>query len=159
MYLFYILAYNIENYYNILLIAAYIMSILSTILVISTIEKYIVTKTRFMITILAAVIILIGVIFLFIAEQSPKLRIINQVAAPVLGVFVLGLYLMVIVKSTGDLRKRALFTLFGILVLLLGMFLDTESMMAILGSGPQLLLAPLSVIIGSIIIIQSQKQL
>jgi hypothetical protein len=154
-YLSYMLAYNLEPFYNLFLTLGYTFGIISVIPIIATIEKYILIRTRHVITIFTIILFGIALFVVINPTYSPILRVITQSSAPILGFVVLILYLIVIKNSTGSLRQKAMMTLIGFILIMVGMALDSESIMK---AGFPLIISPLVLFGGALLVVWSQKR-
>ncbi len=116
-----------SDIYNILWKCAALSSMIALVFITILIETYLV-KTRYICTIVG----IIGTIALLIVD-IPTGRTLNIPLYIVLGGEILALYLYLIIKSPGELRTRSMYMLLGIIIFTVGLFLDSEFMMGILG--------------------------
>ncbi|HME54067.1 MAG TPA: hypothetical protein VKM55_17705 [Candidatus Lokiarchaeia archaeon] len=91
--------------------------------------------------------------------QSKDLALIVQdIAAPILGVAICVLYIIIIKNSAGIVKSKAVKTFTGVLLILCGILLDTNLLGAFEWLNPiRAILTPVSFIIGALIVIISIK--
>ncbi|MBD3351057.1 MAG: hypothetical protein GF364_06185 [Candidatus Lokiarchaeota archaeon] len=150
----YIFAYWYEDLYNLLKLTAYLCSLLSVMPLILTIENYIITKTKRFFSILSVILTLTAIIFLFMPEMLDLAKFILQIGATIMGFIFLILYLMVMVKTTGIIRKKTFFTFIGLAMFSAALLIGSE---VFLGWGVPINLPPIIYIAGVIIVGLSQK--
>jgi len=152
--IFYLFAYNIEPYFDLLKECGYTFSIIAPILLILTIEKYMMTKTRRFFSIFSIGLAIFCIIYIFLSTESSTLRTITQSGAPVLMLIFVLLYIKVILLSIGKIRQKAIITFIGLLCIGIAIILDSEAVML---TGIPLFIAPIVYMIGAILVGIYQK--
>ncbi|MHA1681787.1 MAG: hypothetical protein ACTSUE_12325 [Promethearchaeota archaeon] len=150
--------------HNIYVVAAYTVTTASLVFIFFSIEKYILNRRRvFMVVALISLVVDLGALILTIfnisaVEAKSVAQYVLYVTGPILAIALVSLYLIIIKSSTGDIRKKAILTFLGILLIVAGLFLDMDllSTMALL-EAERLWLAPFLFITGALIFIFSQK--
>ncbi len=105
---------------------SYIFQIIAFINIIYVFEKYIIKRTRYMMSISILIVLGINVIIIFFPLYMSTARYINygllytEVAILVL------LFLYLAIKTPGELRKNAIFTMIGLIILVAASFLDSD---------------------------------
>ncbi|HMF30914.1 MAG TPA: hypothetical protein VKK79_05850 [Candidatus Lokiarchaeia archaeon] len=155
----FILGYIIEAYYNFLLALGYAVASLSLLPIVATFEKWATPQTKRFFTIVAIIICVIAFYFVFTPAQSALSRTIQDIGMPVVAAEFAILYIWIIKNSTGNVRKKAISTFLGALVFVVGILLDSESIIEewILISPFLIDIAPIVFAIGVIIMGVSQK--
>lgn len=155
----FVLAYFIESYYNFLLAIGYTFGALSLLPIVLILEKYMITQTHRFFSIIGIILVVMGFVFLFLTFQMPEIseisRSVQNIGMPVLALSFLILYGIVIKNATGDIRKKAIMTVLGMIIFVIGILLDSENL---LESNPSSMhIAPIVFSIGIIIISLFQK--
>jgi hypothetical protein len=116
-----------------LVLLAYIVGILSAIFLISTFESIIMKMKNGLLTKIYIIIFLVdlGMFFILLIPNIPTdiityFRYLNIGASLIGFLIVLGLYYKIIRETTGDLRKNALLSFIGLILLIAGTFLDSQ---------------------------------
>jgi len=126
----FIFAYYFEPWYNFFLVVGYAFGALSLLPIIFTLEKWLIKWSRRIFTIIGVTLNILSFYFLiFKVLESPILRLIHQIGMPFLAVAFLILYLYLIKNSIGIVRKKAILTLLGMFIFVLGILLDSEQML------------------------------
>jgi hypothetical protein len=147
--IFFIIAY-ITPYYESSLSIGYVFAVVSLIPVIAVIEKYIVKQTKFVFSIISCILAVISIIGLFFQDRLLLFRTILQIASLLPGGLWFVLYIWLITLSTGEPRKKAIITVIGVFIALMGFLFDAEWVLA-LRIFP-LWISPLLYICGSILV-------
>jgi len=102
--------------------------------------------------------VVIATIFLFKPAESDLSLTIQQIGMPVIAASFFILYIWMIRKSAGDVRKKSLKTLVGMIIWSLGIIFDSESLVASLDNFLWLVnLAAICMILGTIVITATHK--
>ncbi|MHA1341439.1 MAG: hypothetical protein ACTSRZ_11185 [Promethearchaeota archaeon] len=118
------------------------------------IERYIIKKTKFMLTIFSMIVIILGIMSMFgYLERIVVMGFVYVIVLVDAGIM-LALYIWLITKTAGIIKIRTILAFFGILLMLLGMMLDSQVGLSILGN---LYIAPVISIIGIILIAAVQR--
>ncbi len=148
-------------------VTAYAITMVSIVFVFSVVERYILKIKPIFATIalvsvgidvLALIMILAGLNFPFMAPKDLALQVQNYVA-PVLGVVILVLYIVVIKNSVGDIRRKAVITFIGVVLILLSILFDATFMNKLLESLSMLksFMTPMCGIAGVLLVFYSIK--
>jgi hypothetical protein len=148
-------------------VSAYAVTMVSIVFVFWVVEHYILNhKPVFMvialisvgIDVLALIMILAGLSFPSMAPKDLALQVQNYVA-PVLGIVILVLYIMVIKNSAGDIKRKATITFIGVLLILMSILFDATFMNnLLLALGPiRMILTPIFGIAGVLLVFYSIK--
>lgn len=117
------------------------------------IEKYIIKKTKFLLTIFSIIVVCAGILsMLNILNRIIVMGFVYVIVLADAGI-ILFLFLGLAIKSTGVVRKRTFFVFLGIFFLLLAIALDSQVALAITNN---LYIAPIINIIGLIILMTAQ---
>ncbi|MHA1820550.1 MAG: hypothetical protein ACTSVC_08765, partial [Promethearchaeota archaeon] len=136
---FYMLAYNIEPYFDLLKELGYTFSILGPVPIILAIENYMFKKTKHFFSIFSIALAIFCIIFLFISTNSSVLRTITGSGAIVLILLFFILYMKIIALSVGRIRSKSIITFLGLLCIAVAILLDSE---AVMEAGIPLFIAP-----------------
>ena len=133
----------------------YILAISGMLCWLYMLETYLIKKTKrmfFLIMLIGFVVALISL--LGQASRYFALQII-YIIAPFAIAVILFLYLFIIVKTTGTIRKKAIWVLVGLIFLTIGYLMDSEMFV---GNFPwvPLEVAPILMIVGTLIFLTSQ---
>ncbi len=154
----FIFSYFFESYYNFLLALGYAFAAISLFPAVYVYEKFIITKTKHFFTIFSTIFVVIATIFLFKPAESDLSLTIQQIGMPVIAASFFILYIWMIRKSAGDVRKKSLKTLVGMIIWSLGIIFDSESLVASLDNFLWLVnLAAICMILGTIVITATHK--
>ncbi|MHA1821755.1 MAG: hypothetical protein ACTSU2_10710 [Promethearchaeota archaeon] len=157
----FIFAYHLEAYYHAFLAYGYAFGALSLLPIVFILEKWMIHWSHRFFTIVGIVLVILGFYFaIFNFNASELSRTIQEVGMPILFLSFLILYLWLIKISTGSVRKKAVFTLIGIIITVLGIVFDGESFMEALIGPLQwvvLIIPPIIFTLGIIMMIISQK--
>jgi hypothetical protein len=139
---------------------AYAFGILGAIWLIVMIERYLL-HTKYIFTIISIIIFGLSIISIFAIISTDLLTTIIAFSLPVFFGIVVILYLYVAINSTGDVRKRSLGVVLGLLIMMLGFILGSSLMGGILDPIglyiPRILIEPFVVIVGSAVFTFSQR--
>ncbi|MHA1340821.1 MAG: hypothetical protein ACTSRZ_12535 [Promethearchaeota archaeon] len=148
---------NHSIYYDTFVSGAYIFTAIALFVVIVTIERYLIkqTKKAFTMITLAG---LISIIILFIISIFNEgilgiLRIINTSMMVLGGLLIIILYIILVKTSIGMLKRNAIFSLSGILILAIGLVFDMDALSDII----PVFISPIIVSIGAILFGIGQK--
>jgi hypothetical protein len=145
---------NAGNDYNFYQGIANFSGVVSLFPLILTFEKYLVSKTHFVFTIIGiVVVILVGLVYVLMPNNPTVSLRIAQVGAPILLVIVVALFFVLISQSAGEVRKRAIYTLLGIAFAGFGAIFNGVDM---IGLGVPLYVAPILFGLGILLIVWSQ---
>lgn len=123
---FFMMAYNdLFDAYGILLHIGFFFGQLSLIPAIWVFEKYLVTKTRKVFTILAIALTIISVFGIFFTNQTIVDLLSQRFGAPVLAVVYFYLYIYIAKTTTGIMRRNSILMIIGFSVLCLGIIMDS----------------------------------
>jgi hypothetical protein len=112
-------------------------------------EKYIVKKTKFLLTIFSIIVVITGILSMFnILNRITVMAFVYAIVLVDAGIILI-LFIGLAIKSTGVVRKRTFFVFFGIFLLLLAVALDSQVALAITNN---LYIAPIMNIIGLFIL-------
>jgi hypothetical protein len=155
----FVLAYFIEPYYNLLLSIGYVFGALSLLPLVFTLEKYMITQTKRLFSLIGLILVVLGFVFLILTLEFPKIsetsRTVQDIGMPIIALSYLILYGIVIKNSTGDIRKKAIMTLVGMIVFVAGILFDSENLLAI--NPATMHIAPVVFSLGIILIAHFQK--
>src|SRR5271157_2123580 len=145
---------NAGNDYNAYQALANFAGVVSLFPLILVFEKYLVTNTHSIFTIISIlVIVLCGLVFLFLPNDPTLSLRIAQAGAPILLVIVLGLFIVLIRQSAGEVRTRGIYTLLGIGLAGFGAIFNGVDM---IGLGVPIYVAPIFFGLGIVLIVWSQ---
>jgi len=150
---------NHSSYYDTFVSGAYIFTAIALLMMISTIEKYLIKKTKriFTFIVLAGLIFILVLFFISTFEEGilSILRTINTLIMLIGGLLIFILYSMLVKYSVGTLRRNSIFSLIGIITIALGMVSDMDALSTVI----PLYIPPIIVSIGAIIFGVGQKPL
>lgn len=116
-------------------------------------EKYIVKKTKFLLTIFSIIVVCAGILsMLNVLNRITVMAFVYVIVLVDAGIILL-LFLGLAIKSTGIVRKRTFFVFLGIFLLLLAIALDSQVALAITNN---LYIAPIINIVGLFILMTTQ---
>ncbi|TFF96947.1 MAG: hypothetical protein EU547_05720 [Promethearchaeota archaeon] len=121
--------YGQTSLYSRFVILGYIFLIIGFLNIILILEKNVIKKTRYIISIIILIFIGVNVIMLFFPELLNLVRTLNYIISYGEVVLLLIIYLYVIIKTTGNPRKKALITFLGLIFMTLGAILDSEALL------------------------------
>ncbi|MHA1250649.1 MAG: hypothetical protein ACTSRP_11715 [Candidatus Helarchaeota archaeon] len=98
----------------------------SLIAVLFVLEKYSV-KTKYIFTIIATIGLILAIILPVSTELTIDARFMTYITVPIAVLSILGIYLYLIIKTTGKIRLKSTMAFLGILILMIGFILDTEA--------------------------------
>ncbi|MHA1340825.1 MAG: hypothetical protein ACTSRZ_12555 [Promethearchaeota archaeon] len=158
----FVFAYYIEPWYNFFLATAYAFGALSLLPIVFVLEKWLIRWSRRIFTIIGIILNILSFYYaIFNVQQSATARLIQQIGMPFLALAFLILYLFLIKNSVGVVRKKAILTLFGMVVFVVGILLDSEQMLFSSLESPYfiflLYISPIVFSLGIILIVSSQK--
>ncbi len=117
-------------------VSAYAVTMVSIVFIFQVVEHYILKIKPIFTTIalisvgidvLALIMILAGLSFPSMAPKDLALQVQNYIA-PVLGIVILVLYIVIIKNSAGDIRRKATITFIGVLLILMSILFDATFM-------------------------------
>lgn len=140
---------------------AYVIVIAGFLLLQIMVERHLL-HTRFVFTILCSVIFVLAVLSAIQIIPTDIPRFIVMIAFPGLVFIVGGLYVYVAIKSTGDVRKRAIGIIIGLLTIGVGILLESSLLGDILDLIPnmfalRILISPFIIMVGAAIFSISQR--
>ena len=124
----FVLAYLVDGFYKTGLTWGYFFGVLSLIDLIRVLEKYITPQTRFFFTGFSIVITLVTLVSVFLPETSETIRLIQQYGMPVIALLFFGLFGVLFKRSTGKIKKKAIQLLLAMIVIIVGIVLDSENL-------------------------------
>lgn len=133
----------------------YIMGIIGLISWLYIVETYMIKKTKRIFSIFAIIVFMISIIALLgPLSREFALQLIYILMPVAIGAITL-LYGYIIVKTMGTIRKKALWLLIGLLIVIVGHFMDSQFFIEAFTGFP-LEIAPSIMIVGEIIFLASQ---
>jgi hypothetical protein len=151
----FIIGFYIPDSYDFYTLLGYISGTSALIFWIYVLEKYLVKKTKKIFTLITLVSFSFSILALFnIIDRSIALNL-QYILLPFAIAVILILYLYLIKKTTGTVRKKAVGILIGLALVLIGQVMDGETFISALPTFP-LLVAPIIMIGGIITFIGSQ---
>jgi hypothetical protein len=155
----FIVGYFIEPWYNFLLALGYCFGALAMLPLVFTLEKYLIKQTKRFFSLVGVILTIVGFAFLYVTLENPRLselsRTLQNIGMPVLASAFLILYGWVIKNSAGDIRKKALMTLIGMFIFVVGILLDSETLVEQIPATMHI--APIVFTLGIIIVSKNQK--
>ncbi len=104
----------------------YVFGSISLVFWVYTIEKYIVPFTKKIFTMIALILVLFSILSLTLVLDRDIVVIFLNTLTPICVGFILFIYLYIVIKSEGTVRKKVIFLFIGVLLLYLAHFMDTE---------------------------------
>ena len=156
MRIFYIIAVRTEVDYDTITEFGYLFEILGLICLIFEFERYLIKKSKYSLTILnlfGFCLISISIIGLISRDIS---RIGSTIISTANTIIIMALFILVIIRSVGIVKKRSKISFIGIILTFLGNFCDSELIYGIWTKQP-LIFSPILIILGLIILILNQK--
>ncbi|MHA1309773.1 MAG: hypothetical protein ACTSWR_10305 [Candidatus Helarchaeota archaeon] len=131
---------------------AYTISMFALLVISLVIERYLV-KFKYIFVISSAIALLFSIISLFALEIQSITQIIMYIAAGIVLLGIIGMYIYLVIKLSGKYRRRALGALFGFLLIAIGLILDIRVLEDIFGTLDPVrqIVSPISMLIGFII--------
>lgn len=127
-------------------------------------ESYVFTNTKKVFTILVPIACILSIWFTFYSPFDPMYNLLFTIVLPIYAIILLGivgLYIYLAIKSSGEVRRNSIMIIFGILLFEFGiLFALPEAQKSVFGAIPLdilLLLAPIFSIIGVILQIRGFK--
>jgi hypothetical protein len=119
-------------------------------------ERYLLHKTKFLLTIIGLVGVIAGFLAAFgVLSRDYVVNITGIVAAIIIG-FILLISIWLIVHIPGDLRKRMFIVVVGIILIYLADVLDSQRMYTLIIGWP-IFIAPLCMIVGIILLVWAMQ--
>ncbi len=115
--------------YSRLVIFGYIFLIIGFLNLIYILEKNVIQKSRFIISIIIVVFFGINIVMLFFPGFLGLVRILNYIISYSEVFLLLLIYIYVMIKTTGTPRKKAIITFVGLLLMMIGAILDSEALL------------------------------
>jgi len=143
---------SVHNPANFLFLVSlgYVFASISIIFWIYSLEKFIVPFTKKIFTAIALILVLVSILSLtMIVDRYIVLLFLNSLTPICVG-FILCIYIYIIIKSEGTVRKKSIFLFIGLFLLYLAHFMDTEFFITLFPYIP-LEIAPAMMIAGLII--------
>lgn len=158
----FVLGYFVEPYYNFLLALGYAFASLSLLPIIIVLEKWLITWSRKIFSILGLILTILSFYFvIFNVSGSELSRTIQTIGMPFMALSFVILYAWMIKNTVGEVRKKSIVTLVGMFVFVMGILLDGEALLySFYGTNlliPMLYLAPIVFMIGIVMITYAQK--
>jgi hypothetical protein len=121
-------AYGETVLYYRLVVLGYIFIILSFLNIIYILEKHVITKTKYIITILILCFSGINTILFFFPNLIEIVRYLNYFLLYGEVILLLIIYIYISIKTTGKPRKKAILIFVGILIMIIGSILDSDAL-------------------------------
>jgi hypothetical protein len=120
--------FSVHNPANFLFLVSlgYVFASISLVFWVYTLEKYIVPNTKKIFTVIALILVTFSILALTMILNRYIVVFFLNVLTPVCVGFILCIYLYIIIKSEGTVRKKSIFLFIGLLFLYLAHFMDTE---------------------------------
>ncbi len=151
----FIIGFYTPTLYDFYTLLGYISGTAALIFWIYVLETYLVKKTKKIFTVITLISFSFSILALFgIIDRSIALNI-QYVLLPFAIAVILILYLYLIKKTTGDIRKKVVGILIGLALVLIGQVMDGETFITALPTVP-LLIPPIIMICGIITFIATQ---
>ncbi len=135
---------------------SYVCAISAFLNIIFVFEKYIIRRTKFIMTIVFGILLVVNIILLFFPSLMQTMRYINYVPLYIEVITLFLLYLYLAKKTSGKLRRNSLIAIVGLAFMAAAAFLESENLSA---SGLILpYYSPLMFAIGATIFAIGQRQ-
>jgi len=109
---------------------SYIFAISAFLNLIYVFEKYIIKKTKFIMTITFMILLVANVIMLFLPNYVATMRYINYIPLYIEIIILFLLYIYLVRKTSGQLKKNSYFCLIGLMLMAGGAVLESEFLSA-----------------------------
>ncbi|MGQ4873352.1 MAG: hypothetical protein ACP6IY_04680 [Promethearchaeia archaeon] len=153
--IFFILGVHFPEQYDFYTTLGYIVGILGIIYWLYVIETYLITSTKKIFMIITSAAFGIALIALIGQTSRYFALTIIYILLPFSVIAIFMLYIYVIIKSTGNVRKRTIWVVIGLIILIVGYLMDTELFVGTFRWIP-LEIAPSLMIIGTLIFLKTQ---
>jgi hypothetical protein len=107
---------------------AYVFYILALLNIIYITEKYVINRSKYVLTYLFLIGLIVNIIMLFFPELMPIIRYFNYAILYTEVLVLIIIYAYLAINTTGQLRKKAIFTIIGLIVIAVAEFLESEAL-------------------------------
>jgi len=108
---------------------AYVFYIIAFLNLIFITEKYVINRSKYILTYLFLIALIINImIFLFFPDLMPIIRYFNYAILYTEVVVLLIIYSYLAINTTGEPRKKSIFTIIGLIVIAMAEFLESEAL-------------------------------
>ncbi|MFX0071528.1 MAG: hypothetical protein ACFFAO_10605 [Candidatus Hermodarchaeota archaeon] len=107
---------------------AYVFYFLALLNFIFLTEKYVINRSKYILTYIFISGLIINIVMLFFPELMPIVRYLNYAILYTEVVILLIIYTYLAIKTTGKLRKKSIFIIIGLLVIVIAEFLESEAL-------------------------------
>lgn len=133
---FFILMFHVDpdTYYNLLANVAYTFGMIGFTAIIWALEKIKYEKHYFfIISMIITLVTLAGVILLLLGLGDFRIYILVLImfGTPIAGIFIIILYISLIKNTVGSVRKKAIYSLIGFLIMVVAITMDGQFILAI----------------------------
>ncbi|MBD3350683.1 MAG: hypothetical protein GF364_04265 [Candidatus Lokiarchaeota archaeon] len=158
----FVLGYFIEPFYNFLLALGYAFGALSLLPLVITLEKWLIKWSRHFFSIVGIILTILSFYFvIFDVSHSELSRTIQEIGMPIMAGSFLILYMYLIKITIGAVRKKAILTLIGMTIFVIGIVLDGERLLyGFYGTSlllPMMFLSPAVFISGILLMLYAQR--
>ncbi len=154
----YIIAVKLNVDYNFWTILGYICSLAGMTCFFLGIEKSVIRKTKYLLSLTTLLGVLIGLLALFEFLDRDIAMKITYIISTLATVIIIALFAWMISKSTGSIRRRSIITFIGVVVLFMGIMMDSELVYRTLWPTMPLIIPPILNSIGLITITITNMQ-
>ncbi|GAG86403.1 unnamed protein product, partial [marine sediment metagenome] len=92
-------------------------------------EKYVINRSKYIITYIFLTAFIINVIMIFFPGLMPLIRYINYGLLYSEAAIILIIYLFLVINTTDEMRRKSLLIIIGLLICIIAEFLDTEALL------------------------------
>jgi putative Mn2+ efflux pump MntP len=107
---------------------AYIFQIIGLLNIIFILEKYVITRSKHVISYIILVLLGVNVVMIFFPNLMPIVRYINYVMLYSEVALLIIIYLFLVINTTGDLRKKSLLTVIAFFVMITATILEIDAL-------------------------------
>ena len=154
----YIIAVKMIVDYNFWTILGYICSLAGMTCFFLGIEKTVIRKTKYLLSLTTLLGVLIGLLALFEFLDRDIAMMITYIISTLATVIIIALFAWMISKSTGSIRRKSIITFIGVVVLFAGIMMDSELVYGNLWPTMPLLIPPILNSIGLITLTLTNMQ-
>ncbi|MBD3230841.1 MAG: hypothetical protein GF329_21870 [Candidatus Lokiarchaeota archaeon] len=120
------------------------------IFILFVLERYSVKITKYILTIIVTIGLILAIFFPVSPDLGFDARLMTYITVPLGVLGILSLYLYLMIKTPGEVRRKSLTAFIGILILFMGFMIDTALGQSLFGFDPGII-ATILMIGGSII--------
>lgn len=153
--IFFIIAFHNYDYYDFYTTLGYVIGIVGLIFWLYTLETYLIKKTKKIFTFISIIILGISLLSLFGAATRELALTLIWVLLPLATGLIIFLYIYLIFKTTGIVRKKVIWLLIGLAFIFIGHSMDSDAFVSIAPWFP-LFIPPIILMVGSVLYIWSQ---